>query len=295
MKGRNSLIEIYRFIFAINVLKSHGMFVYSGQYFGNGRLSVEFFFILSGLFLIKSVDKFTGEPFLKGLFRFFVSKYKSIFGPLVIAMGFNVAHSVLSGNTSINFWVFLWYVQKLMIVSVICFTLRYFIKNKKVFFLIICAGCIVTNILHMLPAYYDRGIVRAFASITIGILLSYIPKLKSIQGVLLWPIVVILQVACIYPSVFWSGPVYEYIADIVLYPALIYFTLHTEVHSRILNTLGGLSFGIYAFQSIPLCLRNIFPLTDVQCFIIVFAVAIVYDLLARMIKRYFTRKALLLH
>ena len=63
------------------------MFAYSGKYFGYGRLSVEFFFILSGLFLIKSIDKFTSEPYFKGIIKFFINKYKSIFGPLIIAMG----------------------------------------------------------------------------------------------------------------------------------------------------------------------------------------------------------------
>lgn len=55
MKKRNSLIEFYRFIFAINVVKSHGMFPYNGPYIGPGRISVEFFFILTGFLLMPSI------------------------------------------------------------------------------------------------------------------------------------------------------------------------------------------------------------------------------------------------
>ncbi len=290
MKKRNSLIELYRFILSINVIKSHAMFVYSGQYFGYGRLSVEFFFILSGYFLIRSIDKFIEYGYFKGLFKFFISKYKSIFGPLVIAMIFNTVHSILSGKSSIDIWIFLWYVQKLMIVSVVCFTLRYFIKDKKVFFLLILAGCIASNIVHIFPEFYERGIVRAYSSITIGMLLSYIPRIKNIKGYWLWPVVIILQFVCLYPSIFWSGKTYEYILDMLLYPALLYFTFHTNVHSKVLNYLGSLSFGIYAFQSIPLCFRNFWTLTNGQCFWIVLATTILYDIIKRLIIKYRNNK-----
>lgn len=290
MKKRNSLIELYRFILALNVIKSHAMFVYSGQYFGYGRLSVEFFFILSGYFLIRSIDKFIEYGYFKGLFKFFISKYKSIFGPLVIAMIFNIVHSILSDKSSIDIWIFLWYVQKLMIVSIVCFTLRYFIKDKRVFFLLILAGCIASNILHALPEFYERGIVRAYAAITIGMLLSYIPKIKNMKSYLIWPIVIVLQVVCIYPSIFWSGITYELILDILLYPALLYFTLHTNVHSKVLDYLGGLSFGIYAFQAIPLCFRNFWTLSNAECFWIVLVVTIVYDIIKRVIIKYRNNK-----
>ena len=67
MKKRNSLIEFYRFIFAMNVVKNHGYFPYQGSYFSPGSISVEFFFVLSGWFLRKSIDKYTNISFWKGL------------------------------------------------------------------------------------------------------------------------------------------------------------------------------------------------------------------------------------
>lgn len=286
MKKRNSLIELFRFIFALNVIKSHAMFFYSGQYFGYGRLSVEFFFILSGLFLIKSIDKFIDFSYFKGLFKFFISKYKTIFGPLIIAMIFNTIHSILSNRASIDIWVFLWYVQKLMIVSVVFFTLRYFIKDKRIFFLILLVGCVASNIIHMFPQFYERGIVRAYSAITIGMLLSYIPKIKNVKWYWIWPLVIVFTIVCIYPSIYWSGKVYEYILDILLYPALIYFTLHINLHSKVLNYLGGLSFGIYAFQAIPLCFRDFMTLSNAECFLIVIVVTILYDIAVRIIKHF---------
>ena len=236
--------------------------------------------------MLKSIDKFIDYSYFKGLFKFFVSKYKTIFVPLVIAMIFNVIHSVLSHKPSIDLWIFLWYVQKLMIVSFVFFTIRYFVRNKKVFFIILLLCSIINNVAHMFPEFYERGIVRALSSITIGMLLSYIPKIKNVKGYWIWPLVGVLFVVSIYPSIFWSGKVYEYILDIVLYPALIYFTLHTNVHCKPLDYLGNLSFGIYAFQAIPLCLRNFMTLTNAECFWIVLTATIVYDLTKRLYFKY---------
>ena len=52
-KKRNSLIEFFRFFFALNVVKNHGYFPYRTRLFSPGRISVEFFFVLSGILLRK--------------------------------------------------------------------------------------------------------------------------------------------------------------------------------------------------------------------------------------------------
>ena len=113
MKKRNSLIELYRFIFAINVIKSHALLPYDGPYFGPGRISVEFFFILTGYLLIKSMKKHLDKPFKKSIIDFFASKLKLIGIPVLIAIPFNIIYSVITkGN--INIWGFLWYVHQML-------------------------------------------------------------------------------------------------------------------------------------------------------------------------------------
>ena len=57
MKKRNSLIEFYRFFFALNVVKNHGFFPEGFHYFSPGRVSVEFFFVLSGYLFVRTLDK----------------------------------------------------------------------------------------------------------------------------------------------------------------------------------------------------------------------------------------------
>ena len=78
MKKRNSLIELYRFLFALNVLKGHGMFPYQGPYFGPASISVEFFFVLSGFLLLGSIKKYLDLPFLKAFPKFIISKMKKM-------------------------------------------------------------------------------------------------------------------------------------------------------------------------------------------------------------------------
>ena len=70
MRKRNSLIELYRFLFALNVLKSHGFFPNTGPYFEPGRISVEFFFVLTGFLLIRLINKYMICLFGRGLESF---------------------------------------------------------------------------------------------------------------------------------------------------------------------------------------------------------------------------------
>ena len=62
IKTKNSLIELYRFLFALWVLYYHSFVPYKGELFGQGYLAVEFFFVLSGFFLIRSIDKYIHRP-----------------------------------------------------------------------------------------------------------------------------------------------------------------------------------------------------------------------------------------
>ena len=55
--SRNSLIELYRFLFALWIVWYHGYFIIKNQYFDDGYIAVEFFFILSGFHFLKTLDK----------------------------------------------------------------------------------------------------------------------------------------------------------------------------------------------------------------------------------------------
>ena len=52
---RNGLIELYRFLFALWVVYYHSFFVVKTNQFNHGYIAVEFFFILSGFYLLRSI------------------------------------------------------------------------------------------------------------------------------------------------------------------------------------------------------------------------------------------------
>ena len=63
-KPRNNLVELFRFIYSLLVLGYHVQFSYDDEkvdLFENGALAVEFYFILSGYFLARSLEKMSKD------------------------------------------------------------------------------------------------------------------------------------------------------------------------------------------------------------------------------------------
>lgn len=89
-KGRNSLIELYRFLFAIWVFYYHAHLFDEHLPFAHGYLAVEFFFILSGFYLIKSVEKYNTKPYLSSLGHFLLKRFLPIALPFAISTVFVV-------------------------------------------------------------------------------------------------------------------------------------------------------------------------------------------------------------
>ncbi len=113
-KKRNGRIELYRFIFAIYVLLFHFEKYFMGEpslkdgfhlaLFPHGSIGVEFFFLLSGFFMAKSIKKkrnsmmeekgrIVSKP--ADWIRFIAGKYSSIFPYHVIAFVFSFATYVM--------------------------------------------------------------------------------------------------------------------------------------------------------------------------------------------------------
>jgi peptidoglycan/LPS O-acetylase OafA/YrhL len=281
VKKRNSLIELYRFIFAVNVIKGHDMFPYSGPYFGFGRISVEFFFILTGFLLMGSIRKFLDKSFKEGFISFMISKIKGIWIPIVIAIPFNIVYSLLTKN-DINMWGFLWYVKQMLIYFAVYFLIRYFIKDEKKFFVIVAITFVVATILNMFDAFYERGDVRAAMGISLGILISYIPKLNIKKKGLIWLFLAPIQIIVILILIFGNNFMMEKVLDLILYPLLIYFTFQLDARNKIFDYLGSLSFGLYAFQ----CVVRPLPFFGINNTWILFGIIVMLSILEDSLKRY---------
>ena len=89
-KQRNTTVELARFLFSLLVIGYHIQMTFSvgTQFFEQGALAVEFFFLISGFFFAKSIDKINsqGIGFIKGSYSIMKGKIKGIFPTHIVAI-----------------------------------------------------------------------------------------------------------------------------------------------------------------------------------------------------------------
>ena len=90
MKQKNTTVELARFLFSLLVIGYHVQMTFATgtQFFANGALAVEFFFLLSGYFFARSIEKLSsnGTGFIKGSYSILKGKIKGIFPTHIIAI-----------------------------------------------------------------------------------------------------------------------------------------------------------------------------------------------------------------
>lgn len=292
MKKRNSLIELYRFFFALNVVKNHGFFPEGFNYFSPGRVSVEFFFVLSGYLFLCTLDRLKDLPLKKGLLKLVVGKLKPLFAPLIIGVVTNIIYNIIAKEYFDSIWGYLWYVEAMMIVLIVYLVLRRLIKSDKAFTYTVLGVFIVATLMRFSGIFYSWGYVRAAATVSLGMLLAKLPKIQLRRKWIVWIALVPIQALCVIIVCFhlgntdwWGGfRGVEFILDNLLYPALIYLTFNVSVNSRILNYLGGLSFGLYAFQC-PADLMRLLGISNRYILLVTIVVlAIAEDLIKRIVR-----------
>lgn len=287
MKKKNSFIELYRFIFSLNVVKNHGYFPYQGRYFHPGRISVEFFFVLSGWFLRKSLNKYTDLPYWKGLFTLIKDKILILGIPFLVGMIFNIPCRILMGME--GWWDFsilgyLWYIHHMLLVFVFYYTIRKFVKSEKWFIVITALTCLISSVFHAIPMFFSWGYFRAFSAMSLGILISYLPSIKLKRHWLLWIPLLFVWMYVLRMFLFDFLFIEEQILDLFIYPALIYLTFQISLHNKVFNYLGSLSFGLYAYQSVARLLRLSNLGNSWIYFIIIVTLTIMTDLIMRTIR-----------
>lgn len=286
MKKKNSLIELYRFIFAMAVVNYHGYFPFNTPYLSAGRLSVEFFFILSGYLLVRSVDKFMDMKLYKGAIKFIWSKIYPIIIPLSIGILCNIIGMFKDNEFSVNIFGFLWYVKQMLSMSLYYFILRYFIKNKNINLAIIVSIFVIYAVLNCYEDYYQRGDVRAIAAMSLGVIIAYIPSINEKFSKKVWYALVPIQLATLCLMLFsnnlWADNylVLERIAHWGLYPLMIYLTFQVKCHNKVFDYLGSISFGLYAFQCVASCMSK-YGVTNVY---VLFLVIVVLSIIERFVK-----------
>ena len=293
MKKRNSLIELYRFFFALNVVKNHGFFPEGFNYFSPGRVSVEFFFVLSGFLFVGTLEKLSDLPLNKSLPKMIVGKLKPLFFPLIIGVLSNIIYNIVAKEYFDGIWGYLWYIEAMMLVFIAYLVLRRVIKSEKVFTYVTLGIFTLATLMRFSGVFYEWGYVRAAATISLGMLLSKLPKIEIERKWIAWVILIPVQAMCFVIVCFHLGNVdwfggfrgVEFILDNLLYPALIYLTFNVSISSKVLDYLGALSFGLYAFQ----CPADLFRLLGISnvyiLLLIIVTLAVTEDVVKRIVKR----------
>ena len=252
-RGRNGLIDLCRFILAINVLKSHSLFIYSGPYIGPGRVSVEFFFVLSGFLFATYLERHRDDRPFPGVLRMLWDKLRPIIIPTAIGVVCNIINSVMNGG--FNPYGYLWYVKSMLIACAIYYLIRVWVKNDRAFLLTVGGICLTATALKFFTPLYPQGEIRALSELSLGILLAYLPMLRLKKRWPILPLIALVGACCLAIVFFGLGDkeIYgikwvEMILDLILYPALVYLCFSFTLKSRWMSYLGALSFGLYAFQ-----------------------------------------------
>ena len=260
--SKNGLIELFRFLCSIWVAYFHGFFPVISDNFDGVNISIDFFFMVSGLFFLKSMEKLKKKRFFDGAKFIFWNKIKGFVVPLVIA-----ALSVLCCNIIFEFefnkfnWPlsFLWF----FLAQFVYLTLFYLIlkKVKKLInFNIICFVILFVTMSSCLLNNETIGrIVRGPGMIALGILLSQIPKIKvnsiaenkSKKRTLTVNTIgfILASSAFVYLAYLPEYHIWKlHIFLCIVCTSLLYFATALPVRSKFFDLLGEFSIFIYLAQ-----------------------------------------------
>ena len=286
-KVRNGLIDLYRFLLAVVVVKSHGLFILDGPYFGPGRVCVEFFFVLSGYLFLSFLNKCKDRPLKDSLLALLKSRVMPLLIPTVIGIVANTAEAFFDGQ-SFSPWGYLWYVRVMLVEMLILVLLRTFIKRDRLFYLIIGGVMLVALVLKFSGITYSWGYCRGASSIPMGIFTAMLPKISRkyrwLSRLLLLPVfAACFSIVCFgLGDVEWLGiRIPELLLDNLLYPLLIYLSFSLDFSCRLFSYLGALSFGLYAFQ----CPADLFRVMGVKSPWLLFGFILLATLVEDGIKR----------
>lgn len=274
-KQKNSIIEILRFIFAINVVKSHGFCPYRDFLFVSGRLSVEFFFVLSGYLFVKSIKKYVEneKTVLKNIECLYIDKFKKLGLPLFIALAFNLIYKIIFKPDSIGIWNYLWYVHDLLIVFSTYICLKKLFKKEKVFIVSIIIITLLFGTFRLFEPFSKWGTFRSFTSVGLGFLIAKVPKIKN---KIILNIVFTISLLFAFRMIWFDFTlVEELILTYIGYPLLIYTAFQINFYFKFFNYLGSLSFGLYAFQSVAKFIKAMGIYNTYVLFIIIFLLTII--------------------
>lgn len=182
---RNSIIELMRLLASLWVVYYHNMFFVANNttgYFDSGKIAVDFFFMLSGLFFIKSYNAYKESSLASNFASFTWKRLKGMGVALPIGLVFSTIYFIIfpTNNYGTNFiFGYLWFIPA-MFVALLFYFVVFEIKNAKAKTLIVVTIVVACYILAFI--FRELRIFSAFAGIGLGILVSIIPKIPLLEN-----------------------------------------------------------------------------------------------------------------
>lgn len=258
--NKNGLVELFRFICAVWVAYFHGFFPIITDNFNGIVFAVEFFFMVSGFFFLRSMEKYKEKPFLEGVRYIVWGRTKKIIVPFAIAaLSIILCNIIFEMDFAFNWPLsFLWFFAAQFLYLSLFYLIFRKTKKQSSFNLVCIIIIAVFMSLFWIGRVPDR-VLRGPAMIAIGILVSQIPKieLKSKNGIksegltmavnavgFLVSAAILIYIAYLPGFAIWK----LHFACGVLYPLILYFATALPVRSKFLNLLGELSVYIYLAQ-----------------------------------------------
>lgn len=257
-KNRNSLLELYRIFLCFWAMYHHEFFIVAkNEAFPVAQLTVDCFFIISGFFLIKSMQKYKDEHPLVGAGKLIYSRLKPISFPMLVAVIFNAICMALFIRsdffevlfTNFQYW---WYVLFLLVgigVLYLAYRLIKYTKGYAIFLVVLMLGMGVFHYLMEelgLFIYEFTYLARTFSCLAVGMLCSYIPKWLPKRFNINIPLVIVLAGVVFYLA-YAQKEYWMRILLIVLFACLVYFTANINLSSKILDIVGKMSTRMYIY------------------------------------------------
>lgn len=260
-KKRNGLLELYRFILCFWPLYYHNFFFWERDYgkFTVAELAVDFFFMLSGFFLMRAMRREKETPILKGTVKIMLGRVKPMMFTMCFIAAFNLICVALfiRGNyinTLFELFKYWWFVLYLTVAIGLLYLVYRLLKNEKLFAVFLAFLAIGMASLHYCVVELEMFswmlvfFTRAFGCLSVGILISYIPEWKGGKFNLAIPFVGLLIPVLLYFA-YNEKTFLIRLLMIAMFGALMYFSSNISIGGIAFDFLGKLSVRIYLYMA----------------------------------------------
>ena len=301
-KKRNGLFEVYRLILCMMPLYYHNFFFLERNYeiFDVPEMVIDFFFMLSGFFLMATMRKLKDEKILAGIGKImlgrirpmlftllFITSFIFICFPIFIRGDYLYVFSEL-----FKYW---WFVLFLTIGVGIFYIFYRILKSEKRFIVFLFLIAIAAAAVHYLVVYHGAlswravFVTRSLGGISAGILVSYIPKykVKSFNPAISS---IILLIPALFYLAYNDKTFYICILMIVMFGALLYFTSHVSVSGAAFDFIGVLSVRIYLYMAFLTMLWYMGIKNNAVLFVIDIAAALIDSVITLLVIKHRKKK-----